>query len=120
MGSVILLKTWSHPSPWDSLVPPVVCLQQNSVSALLTSGWDEAHQNQKSSEGYKKRKGVSGGEVFSVMAEGCLLEHSKEQGKDKDLPLLPPGAGQQEQVSHVQRFHMHKVQFSGGHQSFQA
>lgn len=68
MGSVIQVKAWSHSSPWDPLVPPVVCLQQTSVSAVLTSGlipwcWDEAHQNQKSSEGYRKTKGVSLGEV---------------------------------------------------------
>lgn len=44
------------------------------------------------------------------MTEGFLLEHSKRWGKDKDLPLLPSGAGQQVQVSQVQRFLMYKVQ----------
>lgn len=65
MGSVIHLEAWSHPSSWGPLVPPIVGLQQTSVSAVPTQLADTPSagmrpiKNKNPMKAGKRKRGIS-------------------------------------------------------------
>lgn len=128
MGSVIQLEAWSHPSSWGPLVPPIVGLQQIAVSAVPTqladnpcAGMRPIKNKSPMKVGEKKRSGVgvSLGKVLiwgGIFCTGGRLSSGTQQTVHK-------GQGPSSTSFSVldnSRFHLYKVQLSGGALTFQA
>lgn len=121
MGSVIQLKAWS---PWDPLVPPVVGLQQTSVSAVPTQLADTLSAGMRPIRNKKamnmgKKKGVCLGEVsicHGIFCTGGRLSPGTQQAVQKGQG--PPSTSFS--VLDNSRFALYEVHLSGNHLSFQA
>lgn len=87
--------------------------------------WDQAQQNQKSSEGYKKRKEVSLGEISAsdgIFCNGKELSPGTQQtvGKRQGPSFASFGCWTTGTGFTGTKISLYKVQLSGGHLSFQA